>query len=129
MEQQVASNNRRVLVVEDDPDGQVLMIGLLEHLNTITDVANNSTEAEQYLFHSGNTYNAAIIDLALPDNDGWQLLSEIVTNPETEHLPCIAVTAYHNSKLREEAILSGFHAYFPKPFDGTTVLRELEGLL
>lgn len=125
----MASNQWRVLVVEDDPDGQALMIGLLENLNVVTDVANNSAEAEQFLFQSGNTYHAAIIDLALPDKDGWQLLSEIIGTPQTEHLPCIAVTAFHNSKLREDAILAGFHAYFPKPFDGTTFLRELEAIL
>ena len=119
----------RVLVVEDEPDGQILMTTLLEHLNIVTDVANNGAEAEHFLFQSGNAYDAAIIDLALPDKDGWQLLSEIIGTPQTEHLPCIAVTAYHNSKLREDAILAGFQAYFPKPFDGTTFLRELEGIL
>jgi len=125
----MTGNNWNILVVEDDADGQVVMSTLLEHLGIAIDVASNSAEAEHFLFQSGNNYHAAIIDLALPDKDGWQLLSEIMENSETEKLPCIAVTAYHNSKLREDAILAGFRAYFPKPIDGTTFLRELQGLL
>jgi CheY-like chemotaxis protein len=122
-------NNWHVLVVEDDADGQVVMKTLLEHLGISMDVAGDSAEAEQFLFQSGTNYNAAIIDLALPDKDGWQLLSEILENTQTSRLPCIAVTAYHNSKLREDAILAGFKAYFPKPIDGMTFLRELENIL
>ena len=122
-------NNWHVLVVEDDADGQVVMATLLGHLGISMDVAGNSAEAEQFLFGSGYEYNAAIIDLALPDKDGWQLLSEILENSQTSSLPCVAVTAYHSSKLREDAILAGFKAYFAKPIDGMTFLRELESIL
>ncbi len=122
-------HNWHVLIVEDDADGQVVMATLLGHLGISMDVADNSEEAEQFLFRSGAVYNAAIIDLALPDKDGWQLLSEILENSQTSSLPCVAVTAYHSSKLREDAILAGFKAYFPKPIDGMTFLRELESIL
>lgn len=50
-------------------------------------------------------------------------------NPETADLPCVAVTAYHTSKLREDAISAGFTAYFAKPIDATTFARRLEELL
>ncbi len=118
-----------ILVVEDDADGQVMMSALLEHLNLTIDIAGNAREAEQFLFQSGKKYDAAIIDLALPDKDGWQILAEILENPGTAELPCIAATAFHTSKLRENAILAGFKAYFPKPIDGTQFLRELENIL
>jgi CheY-like chemotaxis protein len=86
-------------------------------------------EAEQYLFTSGQTYNAVVIDLALPIKDGWQVLQAIRANPTTAALPCIAVTAYHTSKLREDALMAGFNAYFPKPIDATSFARQLEMLL
>jgi CheY-like chemotaxis protein len=122
-------NNWHVLVVEDDADGQVVMTTLLEHLGISIDVASDSAEAEQYLFQSENTYNAAIIDLALPDKDGWQLLQMIQENDQTADIPCIAVTAFHNSKLREDALGSGFRAYFAKPIDGTVFLEQLGTIL
>lgn len=125
----MAKNDWRILIVEDDLDGQALMATLLGHLNFPVDVANNVAEAEHFLFQTEGQYQAVIIDLALPDKDGWQLLSGIQANAATAHLPCIAVTAFHNSKLREDAILAGFKAYFPKPIDATSFLRELEAIL
>ncbi len=119
----------RILVVEDDLDGQALMSTLLSHLEIGLDVASNVAEAEDFLFNSGKQYQLVIIDLALPDKDGWQLLSEIHADARMNSLPCIAVTAYHNSKLREDAILAGFKAYFPKPIDTTSFLRELESIV
>jgi two-component system cell cycle response regulator DivK len=118
-----------ILVIEDDADGQVVMSTLLGHLNISVDLASDAAEAEHFLFQSGQTYDGAVIDLALPDKDGWQILSEILADSRTADLPCIAVTAYHTSKLREDAILAGFRAYFPKPIDGTKFLRELESIL
>lgn len=125
----MATDNWRILVVEDDTDGQVVMTTLLEHLQITIDVASNAAEAEHFLFHSGNTYSAAIIDLSLPDKDGWEILSEILADPRTADLTCVAVTAFHSSKLREDAILAGFKSYFPKPIDGTAFMRELESIL
>lgn len=123
------ATNKHVLVVEDNADGQVMMSTLLSHLNVTCDIAADAAEAEQFLFQSGKTYAAAIIDLALPDKDGWQILSEVLADDRTTDLTCIAVTAYHTSKLREEAILAGFKAYFAKPIDSTVFLRELETML
>lgn len=123
------SNDWRILVVEDDPDGQVVVATLLERLNIPIDVANNAAEAEAFLFDSDQRYSAIILDLALPDKDGWDILTQIQDNPNTADIPCVAVTAYHTSKLREEALTAGFVAYFPKPLDGTTFARELENIL
>src|SRR5687768_11148067 len=120
---------KRVLVVEDDPDGQEMVATILEHLNYRVDTADDGEQAAQMLFRSANPYDAVIIDLALPGKDGWELLADILDNPSTAETPCIAVTAFHNSKLREQALRAGFTAYFPKPLDGTQLGRELDQLI
>ncbi len=124
----MSQKNWHILVVEDDPDGQEVVATILEHLNISMDVASNVAEAEELLFHSGVTYDVAILDLALPDKNGWELLAEILADSKTADLPCIAVTAYHTSKLREDAIRAGFTAYFAKPIDATSFARRLEEL-
>ncbi len=118
-----------ILVVEDDPDGQEMVATMLEHMNFLVATADNAEEASDLLFESGETFEAVVVDLALPGKDGWELLNEILSNPQTEQIPCVAVTAYHNSKLREEALRAGFVAYFPKPLDGTLLARELERII
>jgi CheY-like chemotaxis protein len=122
-------NNRRILVVEDDPDGQEYVTTLLQHMHFIVDAADDGEQASELLRSSDSAYEAIIIDLALPGKDGWEVLREVMSNPQTKHVPCIAVTAFHNSKLREEALRAGFTAYFPKPIDGTLLERELERLI
>ncbi|MCC6612466.1 MAG: response regulator [Anaerolineae bacterium] len=124
------SNNRwHLLVVEDDPDGQEVVATILTHLNISIDVTATAEEAESQLFGSNQAYDGVIIDLALPGKDGWQLLSEIREDAKFAHVPCVAVTAYHTSKLREQALTHGFNAYFAKPLDATAFSRALEEIL
>ena len=121
--------NKRILVVEDDPDGQEMITTMLQHLQYEVDTVDDAEGAGQALFGAETPYNAIIIDLALPGKDGWELLAEITDNPLTANIPCLAVTAHHTSKLREETIRAGFVAYFPKPIDATSLGRQLEQLI
>lgn len=121
--------SKRLLVVEDDPDGQEMITTMLQHLRFTVETADNAEQAAQMLFGSKHRYDAIIIDLALPGKDGWELLVEIIENPGTANIPCIAVTAHHTSKLREDTIRAGFVAYFPKPIDATALGRQLDMLL
>ena len=120
---------KRILVVEDDPDGQEMIATMLQHLQFHVETANDAEDAGQVLFGARRPYDAVIIDLALPGKDGWELLAEILDDPDTSRVPCIAVTAHHTSKLREETIRAGFVAYFPKPIDGTSLGRQLDALI
>lgn len=118
-----------ILIVEDDPDGQALVSHVVSHLRIPNHVVGDAEKAIEKLFESGEVYRAVIIDLALPGKDGWELLADIRDNPATANLLCIAVTAFHTSKTREDALRSGFDAYFAKPLDATHFARELEALL
>lgn len=119
----------QVLIVEDDPDGQALVSHVVGHLNVLHEIVNDAEHASNLLFESANTYQAIIIDLALPGKDGWELLADIRENVDTSELICIAVTAFHTSKIRDEAFRAGFNAYFAKPLDAVNFAHELEKIL
>jgi two-component system, sensor histidine kinase len=119
---------KRILVVEDDPDGQALVTHILEYLNHPLDVVGDAEQASRYLFDDARVYQAVIIDLGLPGRDGWSLLAEIRGNEYTYGLHCIAVTAFHTSKVREETVKAGFNAYFSKPLDVMGFAKVLESL-
>jgi CheY-like chemotaxis protein len=117
----------RILVVEDDPDGQMVVSHVvMQSLAMPVDVASNATEALKFLSEQHNAYRVAIIDLSMPDIDGWQLLTTIRNNPDTADLPCVAMTAYHSSRTREEALKSGFVGYFSKPIDTASFSQQLK---
>src|SRR5947207_7911641 len=119
----------RILVVEDDPDGQAVVAHVLDYLNFPIDVADDAEQAISYLSQQPESYRAVIIDLALPGRDGWELLTDIRSTSAIAALPCVAVTAFHTSKTREEALRAGFNAYFPKPIDATSFAREMEAII
>ena len=84
-----------ILVVEDEPDGQELVARLLSQVNLSVDVAGTAEQA--WTMMQSQAYACAIIDLALPGQDGFQLISAIRGDGHLKSLPCIAVTAYHTS--------------------------------
>jgi CheY-like chemotaxis protein len=116
-----------ILVVEDDPDGREVVGRILRFHHLTVDTANDAEEAIEML--ESNRYSAVIIDLALPGMDGWGLLKTIQQNSSTKYLQCVAVTAYHSVETAVKAVESGFAAYFPKPLEATSFVRELERVL
>ncbi|MCC7446560.1 MAG: response regulator [Anaerolineae bacterium] len=117
-------DNWRLLVVEDDVDGQEVVSRILRHHKIPFDVATSGEDALHLL--TRNTYTGAILDLSLPGMDGWTLLDTLQKSPTTHHIKCVAVTAYHSADVAVKAIEAGFVAYFPKPLEATSFVRELE---
>jgi CheY-like chemotaxis protein len=70
-----------------------------------------------------------IVDLALPGMDGWGFLREVQNNAATAHIPAVAVTAFHSANVARQTIEAGFKAYFPKPLDTMSFVRELTRII
>lgn len=117
----------RVLVVEDEIDGQEVVAAILEMNGLFVDVVSNAEAALQNL--ADRVYDVAIIDIALPDMDGWGLLNEIRQRDNLSHLPCLAITAYHDSSVKQKSIDVGFDAYLPKPLNANNLITTVDKLL
>jgi signal transduction histidine kinase/CheY-like chemotaxis protein len=104
---------RRVLVVDDNPDHLELLADLLRSRGYEVIEAHDASEA--LLFISGQKAHACVIDIGLPDVDGYELARKLREIPETRDSRLIAVTGYGtkaDTQLFEEA---GFDHYFSKP--------------
>jgi CheY-like chemotaxis protein len=115
------------LIVEDEPDGQEVLAGILAHFGYATQTVD-SAEAALRLLES-RQYAAVIIDIALPGMDGLALLKTIRQNPQTASLPCMVVTAYHSSLVRKEAFEAGCNSYLTKPIKDGVFMEELNNML
>ncbi len=120
-------NDWHMLIVEDDPDGQEVVSRILRHQSISHDVAATGEEALELVQRT--PYTLVIVDLALPGLDGWGLLSSMQASEELAHIPCVAVTAFHAPEVAVKAIDAGFKAYFPKPIEATSFVRELERII
>src|SRR5262245_6905231 len=119
-------SEHRVLVVEDDRYGSEVVMRMLKHREIDADLAGTAEQALTLL--GQNDYSLVITDLALPKMDGWGLLEAIRDNPQYEHIPVVAITAFHDAKVAREALGAGFKAYFSKPLY-ITFVDEIERLL
>jgi twitching motility two-component system response regulator PilG len=70
-----------------------------------------------------------VLDIMLPDLDGFEICRAIKDNPETCNLPVIMLTAKKSSLDLERGRLAGADAYITKPFKSVKVLEVIEGLL
>lgn len=118
---------KRVLIVEDEPDGQEVVAGLLDMFQIDAEAVDNAEDALEYLQQS--VYDAVVIDLMLPGMDGLELIRQIRSNPATRNLPCLAITAYHTSRVKQDAIEMGFDGYFSKPLQPESFVDRLQQLL
>lgn len=117
----------KVLVVEDEQDSVRMVSDMLRHYGAQVDVAGNGVEALEHL--KQNTPTLIIMDLAMPELDGWQTLSHVRDNPGTADIPVIAITAFHSSNVAVNAREAGFNAYFPKPLDASSFVRTIAELI
>jgi CheY-like chemotaxis protein len=113
----------RVLVVEDEDDSLKMVSKILQHHGIQVHVARNGHECLGMLKRVNPTL--VITDLAMPEMDGWETLVEMRADPQTAHIPVVAITAYHSANVAQDALQAGFDAYFAKPPNAISFVDEL----
>ncbi|MBS1808149.1 MAG: PAS domain S-box protein [Acidobacteria bacterium] len=113
---------RRVLVVEDHPVNQRLIIRLLEKRGYFARLAGNGFEALRML--ERESFALVIMDIQMPEMDGFTATGIIREREQTtgQHLPIIAMTAHAMKGDRERCLAGGMDAYVTKPIQ----LNELD---
>ncbi|MBN2030906.1 response regulator [bacterium] len=112
---QETGKKKRILLAEDDPSGQKLMNHLLKRLGYEVDIAENGKKVLERL--SQNPYDIVLMDMEMPEMDGFTATREIRKNNQCKDLPIIALTAHAMKEHRNETIRAGCTDYISKPVD------------
>ncbi len=107
--------NRRILLVEDNPINREIAVEWLESEGMNVETAENGLIAVQMA--SSNVYELVLMDIQLPEMDGFEATAKIRENPDLKNLPIIAMTAHALKGDREKCIESGMDDYVTKPID------------
>ena len=70
-----------------------------------------------------------LMDIGLPEMDGWQVTRLLKSNPSTSAIPIIALTAHALSTDREKALEAGCDEYDTKPIEFPRLLQKIEWLI
>jgi two-component system OmpR family response regulator len=114
----------RVLVVEDEPD---LLNSLLKALREDGYAADGAADGEDGLYKAQNyEYDAVVLDIMLPQIDGWELLRGL---RKTKKTPVLMLTARDAVRDRVRGLDTGADDYLVKPFDLSELLARLRALI
>ena len=126
-EQTTTDQKQHILVVDDSEDMRDLLQRLLEragyHVVLAEDGQTSLTQAKRH--HP----DLVLMDLSLPDMDGWEAVRHLRKMPEFATTPIIAVTAHVSPREEERAMAAGCTAHIGKPFDTRVLLQEVARLL
>ncbi|MFZ5631348.1 MAG: response regulator [Bacillota bacterium] len=108
----------RVIILDDSSTGR----GIIHHYVLAWGMENGSVSSGKKALDlmrrraaAGEPYDVAIIDLFMPDIDGFALAGAIKSDPAIAPVKLIAITAFDCEGQREQALKSGFSAYLTKP--------------
>ena len=117
------SRGATVLIVEDNDGVRNMLARTLELKGFDVRTAANGREALGCFadFHP----TIAIVDIGLPDLNGYEVARKIRQMPEHKQLLLVAVTGYGRDRDRETAIAAGFDIHLVKPLDPNELLRAI----
>ena len=115
----------RLLVVEDNPKLSVLLAGLLSDGGFVVDAVKTAGDARTAL--DIVEYDAVLLDLALPDGDGFHVLQEL--RHKGRSTPVLVITARADVVDRVRTLNAGADDYLVKPFSMEELLARTRALL
>lgn len=117
---------KRILVVEDEPNIVISLRFLLENAGFDVDVETNGREALAHIL--SNPPNALVLDVMLPELDGFEILQAIRSDDNVSELPVLMLTAKGQREDRKNALDFGADLFITKPFSNSEVVEAVESL-
>ena len=118
----------KALVVDDAPDIRLLADLVLSMAGFTVSAASSGSEALRKLA-AGDLPDIVLLDVQMPDVDGWETLTRVRADPRTAELPVVLCTV---KGLPEDALKGwtlGCDGYLGKPFDINGLVDELNSVL
>jgi CheY-like chemotaxis protein len=113
-----------VLIVDDEPDNLGVAMKILDFNGAQVHVAEDGVEGMNILKSIAPTF--ILLDLSMPNMDGWEMLKHIRQNEATAAVPVIALTAHAMAGDEERALAAGFNGYITKPFRLDSFLSDIK---
>ena len=114
----------KILVIDDEDDIRLILATRLDRAGYATVVAADGREGLRLFFN--DRPDLVILDIAMPEMDGWQVLERI---REMSNLPELMLTAAAQERDKVRGLRGGADDYITKPFSGEEFLARVEASL
>ena len=117
----------RVLLAEDNEINQQIAVELLEGVGATVEVANDGVEAVRKVLSQPMppTYDVVLMDLQMPEMDGYQATQKIRADPRFASFPIIAMTAHATIEERQKCLDAGMNGHVVENFAFSEAYEEL----
>jgi len=116
----------KILYVEDNDDNIYMLKNRLTRAGFTVVVATNG--AQGVAMASSEAPDLILMDITLPDMDGFEATQRIKANTATRHIPVVALTAHAMSGDKEKTIAAGCDDFDTKPVDLPRLLGKISAL-
>ncbi len=118
------SGKGTILYVEDNSDNRKLVRRVLEVEGYVVVEAKDGAQALEQL--ESESIDLALMDINMPEVDGYTLTTRIRAMPQFAELPIVAVTANVMRGDKERSLQAGCDGYIQKPIDIDTLSQQIE---
>ncbi|WP_262494932.1 response regulator transcription factor [Aquimarina sediminis] len=120
-------NKKKILIVDDEPN----IVMSLEYAFKKNDfevfIARDGSEAIEIL--KSKTPDVVLLDIMMPNIDGYQTLEHIRSNASTKNIKVIFLTAKNKTSDVEKGLAMGVDKYLTKPFSIKKIMKEINELI
>lgn len=119
--------NQKILIIEDNEQNMYMLTYLLESNNYT--VFQSFSGPEGIALAKKTQPDIILLDIQLPEMDGYAVAHELRKNKELSSTPIIAVTSYAMTGDKEKAFEAGATGYIEKPIDPDTFISQMKGFI
>jgi DNA-binding response OmpR family regulator len=119
--------NKRVLVVDDEPNILMSLEFLMKRAGFEVDVARDGRQALAAL--EGTPPDLVLLDVMMPEFDGYEVCARVRERPEWSGTKIVMLTARGRDAERERGMKAGADAYVTKPFSTRDLVEQVKRML
>ena len=119
---------KRVLLIDDEDDIRAIVQAALEELAG-WQTLGASSGAEGLQLAQGSSIDAILLDISMPDMDGFEIYDRLRRDPATEAIPVIVLTSKVLARDRARFTALQVAGLITKPFDPLTLAQQIANLL
>lgn len=127
MKETGASEHKRLLLIDDDPNLIMLVQDYLEFRGYEVLTAENGRQGLEVLVHT--LPDLIICDVMMPELDGYSFVKQVREDPRTNLIPVLFLSAKGQSQDRVKGLTTGADVYMVKPFEPEELVAQVESSL